>query len=72
MRVVAEPLVGRAPIAAARSEVLELEVALAEGTDNAVFGGGAGINRQRHTGAGGEVVAVAVAVAGVAGIERAP
>ena len=45
------------------AEVVELEVALTEGADNAVFGGGAGINRQRHTGTGGEVIAVAVALA---------
>src|SRR5260370_897627 len=33
------------------AEVLELEVALREGADDAIFSGGAGINRQRHTGA---------------------
>ncbi|MBA7655268.1 hypothetical protein ES703_63172 [subsurface metagenome] len=44
----------------------ELEVALTEGTDNAVFRGGAGINRQRHTGTGGEVVAVAVLLTEIA------
>ena len=51
------------------AEVLELEVALAEGTDNAVFGGSAGINRQRHTRTGVELIAEAIALAGVAGIE---
>src|SRR5262245_10121511 len=52
------------------SEVVELEVTLAEGTDNAVFGGSASINRQRHTGAGREVIAVAVTLTEVARIGR--
>src|SRR5262249_32903799 len=52
------------------AEVGELEVALTEGTDNAVFGGGAGINRQRHTRTGEEVIAVAIALARVAVIRR--
>src|SRR5207237_70149 len=47
----------------ARSEVVELEVGLTEGTDNAIFGGGTGINRQRHTRTGREVIAVAIALA---------
>src|SRR5205823_4629967 len=47
----------------ARSEVVELEVGLTEGADNAVFGGGTGINRQRHTGTGREVIAIAIALA---------
>src|SRR5213078_2542716 len=53
----------------ARSKVLELEVALTEGADHAVFGGGTGINRDRQTRTGVEVIAVAVALAGVARIE---
>src|SRR4029078_4862882 len=44
------------------AEVVELEVALAEGADNAVFGGSAGINRQRHTRTGREVIAIAIAL----------
>src|SRR6185436_7520304 len=31
-----------------RAEIVELEVGLTEGADNAVFGGGTGIDRQRH------------------------
>src|ERR1700682_709890 len=42
------------------AEGLELEVGLTEGADDAVFRGGAGIDRQRHTGAGSEVIAVAI------------
>src|SRR5437899_167202 len=38
--------------------------------DHAVFGGGAGINRDRQTRTGVEVVAETVALAGVAAIER--
>src|ERR1700682_556574 len=45
---------------------LELEVALHERPDDAVFSGGAGINGERHTRTGGEVVEVTVALAGVA------
>ena len=41
--------------------VAELEVSLTEGADDAVFGRGTGIDRQRHTRTGGEVVAIAVA-----------
>src|SRR4029079_17787027 len=48
-----------------RSEVLELEVGLTEGADNAVLGGGAGINRQRHTGTRVEVIAEAISLAGI-------
>ena len=46
--------------------VRELEVSLTEGADHAVFGGGAGINRQRHTRTGSEVVAIAVALTEIA------
>src|SRR6185369_8300613 len=53
----------------ARAEVLELEVALTEGADNAVFGGSTGINRDRQTGTGVEVIAVAIALAGIARVE---
>src|SRR4051812_6227194 len=53
----------------AASEVLELEVALTEGADHAVFGGGTGINRDRHTGTGVEVIAEAIALASVARVE---
>src|SRR5829696_10305810 len=45
------------------AEVVELEVALTEGADNAVFGSGTGINRQRHTRTGREVIAIAIALA---------
>src|SRR4029453_15794202 len=44
----------------------ELEVGLSEGADNAVFRGGAGINRQRHTRAGREVIIITIALAEVA------
>jgi hypothetical protein len=44
----------------------ELEVRLGKGTDNTVFGVGAGIDRQRHAGASREVVAIAVPLAEVA------
>ena len=47
---------------ARRTVVVELPVALGEGADNAVLGGGTGINRQRHTGTGVEVVEVTVAL----------
>jgi len=53
-----------------RSEVLELEIGLAKGTDNAVLGGGTGINRQRHTGTGVEVIAEAILLAIVTVVER--
>ncbi len=52
--------------------IVELEVALTEGADNAVFGGGAGIDRQRHTGAGDEVIAIAIALTQIAGQAGAP
>src|ERR1700716_4041869 len=52
--------------------VLELEVALTKGTDDAVFGGGTGINRERHTRTGGPVVAIAVLLAEVAVQGRRP
>jgi len=45
------------------SEVLELEVTLAEGADDAVFGRGAGIDRQRHARTGKEIVEIAVSLA---------
>ena len=47
------------------AEIVELEVALAEGANHAVLGRGAGIHRQRQTGAGNEVIAVAVLLAEV-------
>src|SRR5262249_11033693 len=53
-----------------RSEVLELEVALSEGADDAIFGGGAGINRQRHTRTAIELVLEAVALARIAAVGR--
>ena len=56
----------------ARAVVVELEVALTEGTDNAVFRCGAGINSQRQTGAGDEVVAIPVILAEVAAPGRRP
>src|ERR1700716_896254 len=46
--------------------VLELEVGLTKGADDAVFGGGTGINRERHTRTGGPGVAIAVLLAEVA------
>src|SRR6266487_4535206 len=42
------------------TEVVELEVGLTEGADNPAFGGGTGINRQRHTRTGNEVIAETV------------
>src|SRR5258708_11201132 len=51
-------------------EVLELEVALSKGTNDAVLGGGAGINRQRHTRAAVDVIGPAITLAGVAAIGR--
>ena len=56
----------RGRIDGAAAEVVELEVALTEGADHAVFGGGTGIDRQRHTGAGDEIVAKAVLLAEIA------
>jgi len=50
----------------ARSEILELEVTLAEGADHAVFGRGTGIDRQRHTRTGEEVIVIAVPLAEIA------
>src|SRR5207237_5072367 len=44
----------------------ELEVGLTEGADHAVFRCGAGIDRQRHAGAGGEIVAITVLLAEIA------
>src|SRR5207253_8004249 len=51
------------------AEIVELEVALTEGADNTVFGGGTGINRDRHTRTANEVIAEAIALAAVAVIE---
>ena len=45
---------------------VELEVALPEGADHAVFSGGAGIDGQRHTRTRYIVVAIAVLLAEVA------
>src|SRR5205823_3225890 len=56
----------RVRVDGAAAERGELEVALAEGADHAVFRGGAGIDRQRQTGTGGIVVAVAVVLAEIA------
>src|SRR5205807_10320424 len=50
----------------AAAERGELEVTLAEGADHAIFRGGAGIDRQRQTGTGGVIVAVAVVLAEIA------
>src|SRR5436190_23734804 len=52
--------------AALRTEVVELEVGLAEGTDDAVLGGGTGINRQRHTGTAVDPVGEPIACAQIA------
>ena len=49
---------------------VELEVALEEGTNNAVFGSGAGIDRQRHTRTGSKVIAIAIADAEIAAPRR--
>src|SRR5262249_56736811 len=49
-----------------RAERFELEVALAEGADHAVFRGGAGINRDRQTGTSGEVVAITILLTEIA------
>ena len=57
MRAVGRVGADRAGLVVLLPRVLELEVGLTEGADDAVFGGGAGINRQRHTGTGGEVIA---------------
>src|SRR6202008_365665 len=48
------------------AEVIELEVALGEGSDDAVFAGGTGIDRECHTGTALEVIRKPVALAGVA------
>ena len=48
--------VDRVRVERAVAERGELPVSLSEGADHAVFGGGAGINRQRHTGTGRPVV----------------
>src|SRR5262249_44875780 len=47
---------------AAAAQGRELEVALTEGADHAVFRGGTGINRERHTGTGSKVVAITIAL----------
>src|SRR5258706_11984056 len=44
----------------------ELEVGLTKGADHAVFRGGTGINRERHTRTGGEVIAIAILLTEVA------
>src|SRR5258708_24093091 len=49
-------------------EVLELEVALSKGTNDAVLGGGSGINRQRHTRPAVDVIAPPITLARVAPI----
>jgi hypothetical protein len=48
------------------AEIVELEAALAEGADHAVFGFGAGVDGQRHTRTGNETVAKAVLLTGIA------
>src|SRR4029453_19313289 len=48
------------------SDVLELEVSLAEWANHAVVGVGAGIDRQRHARTGGVVIGIAVLLAEVA------
>ena len=54
------------------AEIVELEVPLPEGANHAVFGRSAGIERQRQTGAGNEVVAEAVLLAEVTAPGRLP
>src|SRR5262249_52739714 len=48
------------------AEVVELEVSLAEGTNDAIFGGGTGIDRERHTRTAVDLVDKAVALTEVA------
>src|SRR5439155_25699490 len=50
----------------ARTEILELEVTLAERANHAVFGRGTGIDRQCQARTGEEVVAIAVLLAEIA------
>ena len=68
--VVAE--VGREHVRVERctTQSIECEVALTEGADHAIFGGGTGINRQRQTRTGGEVIAIAVHLTGIAAPRR--
>src|ERR1700737_3659828 len=57
VRIVTE--VGRQAVRvkSASTQGVEREVTLAEGADHAVFSGGAGINRQRHTRTAAELAA---------------
>jgi hypothetical protein len=42
------------------AQCIKLKISLAEGTNHAVFGGGAGIDGQRQTRSGGEIVPVTI------------
>jgi len=64
--VVAKVGVERVGIIGRAAQRIELEVGLTESADHAVFGGGTRIDGQRHTRTGGQVVAIAVALAGIA------
>jgi hypothetical protein len=64
--VVAEVGVERVRVERRAAERVELEVGLTEGADNAIFGGGTSIDGERHTRTGREVVAIAVALTGIA------
>src|SRR5712664_182982 len=57
--------VDRSRVERRAAQGIHREVALAEGTNDAVFGCGAGIDRERQTGTGCEVIAVAVLLTGI-------
>src|SRR5258707_7065947 len=58
-------LVDRRRIQGVVAQRAELEVGLTKGTDDTVFSGGTGIDRQRHTGTGREVIAITVLLADI-------
>src|ERR1700694_5533196 len=68
VRIVTKVGVQGVRIKGASTQCVEREVALAEGADHAVFSGGAGINVQRNTRTGAEIVAITVTLTGVPAI----